>query len=236
MVKNEPLKTQDVYFFEPFWNEYRAANYLYEFGVNALRNPDITYLPAIQAPVFALISTGMEKFLKLTLGLISVNRRGIWEDTKTMKGFGHRLSIMNNIVMDYIKNNLNIATNPKCVELAFKSVPDLPTLNLIIKVLERYANSGRFYYIDELTGNEQSEESPDALWDKVESKICELCPNIHALLSQNEVFEKALGEELACYFAAWRKIIIQAGIQGLFGDRGILMANDILSDIKDWRV
>jgi hypothetical protein len=213
------------------WTASMEANQLIEQGIKLLNDPREGGLPERQQALFSVLSNGVEKYLKISLGLIELKGNQKWLTKKEYKKIGHGIAEMNQRLTDYICTNLSTADRPEYIKKALSLIPDMQVMELIFGTLDRYADKeGRFFSIDSLAGSPQPGKSPDELWIEVENKVTELNPQIKPTVSENVdsmSYEIQLGSAIAQYFIAWQRLIAYSAMQGLFGDKGRLFGNYI---------
>ncbi|WP_139187394.1 hypothetical protein [Pseudarthrobacter chlorophenolicus] len=95
-----------------------------------------------------MLSIGVEKLYKLTLGLASLDTRQSWPTKAEMKGFGHNLADMHSSVMTELSRRTAVST--LYVRGLLAEVEADAVVIPLINTLGRYGQSGRFYHLDRL--------------------------------------------------------------------------------------
>ncbi|HTU15614.1 MAG TPA: hypothetical protein VMF31_10475 [Solirubrobacterales bacterium] len=185
-----------------------AALHSYRF---ALRDAEV---------IFACLSSGCEKFLKLTYGLLVLDETRSWPEKKAMMKIGHGISALNNEVCERIMKRRELSTAPGLVvELHEASRPN-PGVILLLETFDRYASGGRFHNLDVLSSLPPSEESAHDLWEELSLIVIEANPEFLDELSgpssgkvrsqMNEIIGKALGN--------WCELVRRAWLTGICGE------------------
>lgn len=166
----------------PLIAEMTSARNLLAYGVRVVRTG--AFLDTTRDPILTMLSVGMEKLYKLTLGLDSLDTDGRWPSTAAMKQLGHGLAPMHDLVMTTIRRRTR-DSSPYVQELIAQVEDDLCVMP-IIRTLDVYGRMGRFYYLDKL-GDTSQAVNPDAVWDDVEH-AARTDPDVSAL------FDRALAD------------------------------------------
>ncbi|MDR3151913.1 MAG: hypothetical protein LBT85_00365 [Bifidobacteriaceae bacterium] len=217
-----------------FIQEYEFTDRLFKHGISILDNQELSFCPSILPIIYTIMSLAIEKYLKLFVIMIHIiDDDSILPNNDLRINYGHNLKKLNNKVFEWIKNNTQKATNIDYLEAIIKNIPDKNILNDIITALSKFAQNGRFYYLDNLLLQSSKLKykydniSPTEKWEEIETKINE--KHLHYSLENagGPEFEKGLAKQLMQYFKSWVNVLFQAGFQGLFGELGKLLANDI---------
>lgn len=214
------------------FRESDAAKYLLTLGLRATRNA--AYVDGTRDPILALLSSGVEKVLKLCLGLMAVAETGNWTDKKTyQKTYGHQTVVMDRLLRERVRVRLPFATQRGYVERKLAEVEADALWPVILEALDRYGRGGRFYYLDALANEAQDGDGPDAYWEAVITKARDSDPVIgelfHAYAADirgKEAFFRAAHEAIASSVQRWWDLLALAGIHDMMGPRGVGWATD----------
>ncbi|WP_334122152.1 hypothetical protein [Glutamicibacter sp.] len=172
-------------------SEMNSTRNLLAYGIRAMRTA--AFVETTRDPIFTMLSIGVEKLYKLTLGLVDLEREGKWPSKAQMKSHGHNLIEMHDAVFDELRKRT--ADKTAYVRDLFTSVEEDFVVKPLIAALGRYGQSGRFYYLDVLGDSPQVWESPEEHWQRIEDAVM-LEPAINALfneamksISNNELWE-----------------------------------------------
>lgn len=155
--------TQDQSF--AFLAEVTSTRNLLAYGTRVVRGAP--FVDTTQDPILTMLSIGLEKLYKLTLGLIALDDSGLWPSSKEMRAHGHNITRMHNLVFTEIGKRAVTGT-PYVRSLLERTHAD-PVVRPLISALDMYGRSGRFYHLDLLGEAQQPQESPFHYWQEVES-------------------------------------------------------------------
>ena len=175
--------------------------------------------------VFTLGSIGVEKLMKIVLGLVHLRGSGTWPTVKVMKSWGHGVLDMDALVASTLEANMAAATHRPYVEKLVKAHQADQHWPLLSAVFDRYGQSGRFYYLDHLArGQPDKWEAPVEFWNRLELCITDGQPNILTMIAGEQGEAERGYARLSLVSATsldkWWFIIHRAAIQGCFGERG----------------
>jgi hypothetical protein len=156
-----------------FLAETTSTRNLLGYGVRVVRTG--AFIETTRDPILTMLSIGVEKLYKLTIGLMRLAETEQWPSAAEMKLSGHKLAEMHVQVMREL--NQRALTSTDYVRGLIREVEADPVVAPLIAALDMYGRIGRFYYLDLLGDNPQAWESPDAFWDAIE----------HAALQDPEV-------------------------------------------------
>jgi hypothetical protein len=198
--------------------EVEALSTLFRHGFAALRSYQFALRDA--EVIFACLSSGCEKLLKLTYGLLVLDETGSWPERKAMKKIGHGISTLNNEVCERIMNRQGLSTAPGLIVKLHETSRPNPGVNLLLDTFDRYASGGRFHNLDVLSSLPPNEDSAHVLWEELSWLVIEANPefldelpgpNRGEVRSQmNEIVGKALG--------TWCELIRRAWLTGICGE------------------
>ena len=204
-------------------NEAQSAQNLLRDAVDAIVN---LRHPVVHGDtVFTLGSIGVEKLMKIVLGLVYLRDDGAWPTVTTMKGWGHGVLEMDTLLTSTLDSNLNSATHRPYVESLLQAHELDQQWLLLAAVFNRYGLSGRFYYLDHLANGRPGEwVAPVEFWNRLERSITDAHPDILAMVvgspDDAEQGYAMLSRVSAISLDNWWFLIHRAAIQGCFGERG----------------
>jgi hypothetical protein len=137
------------------------------YGVSVLR--EARFLETTRDPIMTMLSIGVEKLLKLTIGAISLDERQAWPSKKMMTNYGHGITALFDNVMAAILDRT--ATSSDYVRDLVAGVLADPVLPPLLAALDRYGMSGRFYNLDMLADAQQVDPDPARMWDAAEQAV-----------------------------------------------------------------
>lgn len=124
-------------------------------------------------------SIGVEKMLKVTLGLAALSRGERWPNGKA---FGHNLVQMNDRLLAHLDQWQRGAPPSPWLAGLLARVRGDAIWPALLNVLDAYARSGRFVYLDRLAEVSAPPVEPRPLWDEVEMVTLTAHPELKALL------------------------------------------------------
>lgn len=203
-----------------------SAKHLLAYGIRALRTA--AFIETTRDPIMTMLSIGVEKMLKLGLGLLNVEENRVWLPARVLKyDYRHDLITMEALLREAIRNNVGRATHRSYVDQALAAVDADPVWPHLVSALNRYGQEGRFYYLDALAENPQREESPQTFWDAAERVALENEPELNHLFHQmledfslTGEFYRKLNERMADSLQRFWDLETMAAVQGVLGDRG----------------
>lgn len=147
--------------------EMTSARNLLAYGTRVVRTA--AFLETTRDPILTLLSIGVEKLYKLTLGLASLDTSQSWPTIDQMKGFGHNLADMHSSIMAEL--SARTASSTEYVRSLVAEVEADPVVIPLIATLGRYGRSGRFYHLDRLGDAPQPWDSPGEYWQRMEDAV-----------------------------------------------------------------
>jgi hypothetical protein len=115
--------------------------------------------------VMSLLALGVEKWCKLTLGLLAETDGGSWPPLRSMRAWKHDLLRLEREARTQLRARVPLAVAPGHVGAGLDQLDQDPTLTDILTALGRYASQGRFFNLDTLAEAPQAGESPQLIWD-----------------------------------------------------------------------
>lgn len=209
-----------------FLQESDSAKHLLAYGIRALRTA--AFIETTRDPIMTMLSIGVEKMLKIGLGLGYLATNRVWLPLAVLKNdYRHNLVKMEALLRDAIRDNVGRATHRYYIDQALAAVESDPVWMPLVAALNRYGQEGRFYYLDALAENPQREESPQVFWDAAERVALENEPELNDLFrkmvddfSLSEEFYSKLNSRMADSLQRYWDLVAMAGVQGVLGDRG----------------
>jgi hypothetical protein len=124
-------------------------------------------------------SIGVEKLLKVALGLAALSRGEKWPNGQK---FGHNLVQMNGRLLEHLDRWQQDAPQSPWLAGLLARVRDDPIWPPLLVVLDTYARSGRFVYLDRLAEVTEPPDEPRPLWHDVEMAALAVRPDLKRLL------------------------------------------------------
>lgn len=203
-----------------------SAKHLLAYGVRTLRTA--AFIETTRDPIMTMLSIGVEKLLKLSLGLLHVEDNRQWLPLEVLKNeYRHDLIKMERLLREAIQEQSDRATHRYYVDQALTAVENDAVWSPLIAALNRYGKEGRFYYLDALAENPQSEESPQSYWDAAERAALQAEPDLNNLFNRmisdfslSDEFYQRLNARVADSLEKWWNLVAMAAVQGVLGERG----------------
>lgn len=215
-------------------SEVTSARNLLAYGVRTVRTA--AFIETTRDPVLTMLSIGVEKLYKLTLGLVRLDEQGQWPTKGQMKAIGHGSAEMHLLVMGALGRRA--AGKSQYVRSLVEDVESDPVVGPVIDTLDLYGRMGRFYYLDQL-GDSPQDVNPDDLWQKIEDAALTL-PDVALLhertfahLQDRNAYQElleALNERTALAVERVWLAIAAAGINGALGATGVLFGHEVHPD------
>ena len=194
------------------------------------------FIDTTRDPILTMLSIGMEKLYKLTLGLIVLERDHKWPTKSEMQKRGHNLVPMHTVVMNELR--ARTADKSQYVRELVAEVDNDPVVVPIIEALDLYGRMGRFYYLDQL-GDAPQAVSPDHAWQKIE-QFALTDPEVAALyrramqnVGDSDAWGKftcALYERIAMAVERIWVAIAVCGRNHVLGDTGVVFGFEVHPD------
>jgi hypothetical protein len=169
--------------------------------------------------VFACLSGGVEKLLKLTMGVISLDEGQPWQSKATMRRAGHRIVDLDDSVRALIAERVDHSSAPGLIRRLLEVTDGHTGIVQVLATLERYADSGRFHNLNVLAGSEQPDQSPKELWDELEMDIVEANPDMLEQLAgpEHDHARTDMNALIASSLSLWCELVARAWITGSCG-------------------
>lgn len=225
---------------QPLFYEIESAASLLGHGVNLLSERG--QYSGEASPILAILATGSEKLLKLSIGLLAFHETDQWPAFDTMKSFGHGIVPMHNRTMADFQRLLadpatagvaGSATRALALEVAEDEV-----LGHVLRCLSEYAEQGRFHNLDRLGRRAGLGPSPKERWEQLEAQIMDSDPALQRTLGTPEFstiglpgVKKAIGSAVVRWWSlhqrAWNTGVIGRTAQVWSG----ILGYDVPSDL-----
>jgi hypothetical protein len=180
--------------------------------------------PVDADPFFACLSLGMEKTLKLSIGLDGVARHGGWPSKKIMQNeYSHRIDKMDSYARQVIRDHLDEAAAPPYVREALDECGSDPLVDKIIDAMSRYAMDGRFHNLDHLATRVPGESTPLSLWLEIQRVVMSssaAMAEIQAEIDGPFRWPRTVINAVDKSVRAWVEMYRRAWVHGLFGPDG----------------
>lgn len=207
--------------------EQTSARNLLSYGLNALRRA--AFLETTRDPIMTMLSIGVEKLLKMALGLAHVAEHREWPPADRFKNvWRHDLETMLDELLDILRTRLDRATHANYVETLLDEIERDPALRPLIAALSAYGKQGRFYNLDLLAERPQAGPGPEEMWSKVEHVLIAHHDDLRVQqaavtatdAAAQEAFIHALEARTADSLERLWRLLAMSGVQGVLGDRG----------------
>lgn len=198
--------------------ELDEAAALTRVGLRTLQN--LHHLVEESAAVLTLLAIGSEKMLKTTVGLASLDSGQPWPSRRRMRDFGHDLNALNAAAIEHYEKNLGLSTAPGYIRELLHDCRADKKLSALLDMLSAWGLQARFHRLDELAGSPQSGDSPQVMWEEVESRVLEAEPELLARLGDPDGYDGARGRVNAVLvesFTGWWHLHTRAWMTGVIG-------------------
>lgn len=208
-------------------DEIDATSTLFRHGFALLRGYEFASRDA--EAVFVCLAGGVEKLLKLSIGLVALDDQRAWPAQATMRLAGHRISELDASVRESIARRTDRSTAPGSVADLLEVANANPGISQILQTMERYAVNGRFYNLDRLGGRDQPEDSPRTLWEELHEMVIEANPELLEQLAGDErpVARRTINTIVAHALGQWCELLQQAWSSGAFGGEAQLWSSQL---------
>lgn len=116
--------------------EMTSTRNLLAYGIRVIRTG--TFIDTTRDPILTMLSIGVEKLYKLTLGLIALDRDQRWPTKTEMQKQGHKLVPMHATVMNELR--ARTANKSEYVRGLLAEVDNDPVVVPIIEALDMYGS------------------------------------------------------------------------------------------------
>jgi hypothetical protein len=210
--------------------ELDAAASLLAHGVRILQIDGYSVLDA--PAVLACLATGVEKLLKLTVGMVAIEETGTWPDKKTMaERYRHAILDLDRNARAAIANRIGEGTAPGYIRQLLDSVDNDAVVAVVLQTLDSYARKGRFYNLDMLADEPQPDPSPSELWhDGVETKILLADVSLLEQVADPEKYaagRQRLNGKIVASIEGWWELYYRAWVTGVVGSWAKVWASQL---------
>ncbi|WP_191993661.1 hypothetical protein, partial [Lacticaseibacillus paracasei] len=177
--------------------------------------------PVDADPVFACLSLGMEKILKLSIGLDGLARTGRWPSKHTMRAtYGHQIEKLDGTARQAIRDHAEDASAKSYVLAALAECDADPVITSILSAMQRYAVDGRFHNLDHLATDQPGESTPLQLWMEIQHAVLSNPAAMHQLHEEADGpfrWPRTVTTAVECSIRGWVEMYARAWRQGVFG-------------------
>ncbi|SDL66135.1 hypothetical protein SAMN05216298_4683 [Glycomyces sambucus] len=211
--------------------EMTSTRNLLAYGIRVVRTG--AFVETTRDPILTMLSIGVEKLYKLTLGLIALDVNQQWPSAAVMRDHGHKLGDMHQKVIAELRERTR--SKSQYVRGLLAEVEADPVVIPVIEALDMYGRRGRFYYLDQL-GESPQPVSPDEAWQRIElaaltdPDVAALYSRANATIGNNEVwneFKAALNERIAVAVERIWIMIFRSGMNHALGETGTTFGFEI---------
>jgi hypothetical protein len=178
-------------------------------------------------PLFVCLAGGVEKLLKLTLGLHGLEINNRWPSAREMQAVGHAITELEERVRLVIRDRISLSTAPGYIRMLLDDVTADRYIDFALKTLERYAVRGRFYNLDYLGDRPQPEASPRELWEELHQELLAARPELLAKIASPTEWEEGRREINALIgdsMRLWCELIARSWMTGVVGQQAKICA------------
>lgn len=215
-----------------FLSEITSTRNLLAYGTHVVRTAPFS--DTTRDPILTMLSIGVEKLYKLTLGVAVLDSTHKWPTKADMVAYGHGVEAMHAAVMAELTTRT--ASSTPYVRGLLAGVQADPVIPPLIAALDRYGRKGRFFYLDLLGEDPQPWESPEGYWQEIENAVTDQ-PEIAALytaaiadVSNSGLWDRAhqaLNDRIADAILGLWEMISRSAINHVFGETGDLFGWEV---------
>ena len=208
--------------------EMDSARNLLAYGTRVIRTAQ--FIETTRDPILTMLSIGVEKLLKMALGLTILNETGSWPSRTVMQNeFRHGSQRMDGALRAKLRLGIGGRDGTPYITGILQAVEDDPIWPAMLATLDMYGRSGRFYNLDLLGEARQSTESPTAFWNDLEQAVLASDPELRAQMNAAmnggsnddwEAFYSAVNNAIADSVYRWWEMIAILGRHGVLGETG----------------
>ncbi|PPG64180.1 hypothetical protein C5C27_04100 [Rathayibacter sp. AY2B7] len=205
--------------------EIDSAKHLLAYGERAVRGA--AFVDTMRDPIMTMLSIGVEKLLKVAVGLVALDEHGAWPTKTVMKReFGHGTANLDRMLRGKLQAGIVGKSYEDYIQGLFNAVEADPVWPVLLDALDAYGRSGRFYNLDLLADEPQSWDSPSEKWTLVENCAIDASPELQALrdagfAGDNMAFDQLtrdINNAIADSLHRWWEAIAVLGRHGVLGD------------------
>ena len=174
---------------------------------------------------FACLAIGMQKLLKLSLGLDGVQRHGGWPSRAMMRDrYGHDIQAMDTEVRQIIRDHAD--RNQGHVPSILDGLDSDPLIGQLIEAVTQYATHDPLHDLDHLAEDPPTAVSPRHLWSDLGAHVSthELIAETLSTLDNPSAWPKAVVAGVDRSIRAWVDCYRLAWEHGVFGPLGVQMS------------
>ncbi|XKH55534.1 hypothetical protein LG293_09680 [Citricoccus nitrophenolicus] len=201
--------------------EMDSTRNLLAHGIRTLRTGD--FVETTRDPVLTMLSIGVEKLYKLTLGLTALDREGSWPNKQQMKSHGHDLDAMHQAVLEELQTRS--ADKSEYVRTLLADIEADFVIPPLIAALSRYGRGGRFHYLDLLGDAPDKWDSPIGYWQRVEQAAMQ---EPHLIAALNDAMGAPADSELWTRAHGGTQDRIASALEGLWETIAVCGSNNML--------
>lgn len=216
--------------------EMDSARYLMRAAEKMIRSS--TAIDLVVHPILTTSSIGVEKLLKLALGLKGVSTARRWPSKRAMREYGHGLDDMYKALRRLVANDLAARAFPGTpLRSALDAVDNDPLWLPLLTLLTRYGSRARFFHLDALAEDPQDGDAPELGWDGLEQIAIEHFESVRSArdrvfdnLNDREAvdrFQSAFHAQVADSLARFWDLMSALGTFDALGPRGKLYGLEI---------
>jgi len=214
--------------------EMTSTRNLLSYGVRVIRTG--AFIETTRDPILTMLSIGVEKLYKLTLGLVALDRDCKWPTKAEMQRRGHELVPMHQEVWGELRTRT--ASKSQYLRELLAEVDVDAVVVPVIAALDMYGQRGRFYYLDQL-GEHLQPVSPDDAWQRIEgaaladSSVAALYDRAMRDVRDNDAWERfirALHERIATAVERVWITIAVCGRNHALGETGSVFGFEVHPD------
>jgi hypothetical protein len=181
--------------------------------------------------VFACLSGGVEKVLKLSLGLLSMEEDGRWPSRTRMKEWGHDIPSMDTMARSKMAERVHLSAAQPYVTGLLDAVASDEQLARLLEIMGRHAMAGRFHNLDTLAA-EQTRPAPQQLWEEMEMSLLQADEELLAAIvfagPAGQAARLSLNRRIDSSLASWQLLYFRAWQHGLLGERARQWSGQLL--------
>jgi hypothetical protein len=206
-----------------------------EGGVNLLRDGrealrTMTFTSRGADTVLTLLSLGVEKLLKLSVGMAALEETGVWP-SKKIRGFSHSIVSLDAAVRELMAENVSRGAQPAYPERALAALNADAIWPLLRDGLERYGSGGRYHYLDWVS-QQPPFDSPRGYWDAMEREVFAQQPDLFALFASvvpgaSEEARQRTNEAIVASLETWWRAVYTFWLQGALGAEARMQSSTI---------
>lgn len=234
MAPIENLGTQQAF---ALIEEMSSARNLLGYGTRVVRTAQ--FIDTTRDPILTMLSIGVEKLLKMALGLTILDETGAWPSRDVMRDeFRHGLLRMDAALREKLRDGIVGKEYEPYIRGVLEKVENDPVWPAVLAALDMYGQSGRFYFLDQLGSAPQNRDSPDGYWDAIEQAALAnpvLRTQFDAALASGDsdewdAFIVALNGTIADSVTRWWEMIAILGRHGVLGTSGKVFGFEVHPD------